>query len=144
MRRKKSVNIIKGGKGSWGPEVGGVRKRGLLQPWTLQQPGFRRNDHILPLGDLFLSPFSSHSLSLSFSLLLGSSLDGVDDLYLSLSFSFFFIHLNLAILFPGFREEKEEKIPHMCKSIGHQTLRGCCPAVFLIDYSSEARVPLTI
>ena len=22
---------------------------------------------------------------------------------------------------------KEEKIPHMCESIGHQHLRGCCP-----------------
>ena len=24
-------------------------------------------------------------------------------------------------------EEKEEKIPHMCESIGHQPLRGRCP-----------------
>ena len=24
--------------------------------------------------------------------------------------------------------EEEEKIPHMCESIGHQLLRGRCPA----------------
>ena len=24
-------------------------------------------------------------------------------------------------------EEEEEKIPHMCESIGHQSLRGRCP-----------------
>ena len=26
------------------------------------------------------------------------------------------------------RKEKKEKIPHMCESIGHQPLRGRCPA----------------
>ena len=25
------------------------------------------------------------------------------------------------------KEEKEEKIPHMCESIGHRPLRGRCP-----------------
>ena len=25
------------------------------------------------------------------------------------------------------REKKKEKIPHMCKSIGHRPLRGHCP-----------------
>ena len=28
----------------------------------------------------------------------------------------------------GLEEERREKIPHMCESIGHQLLRGCCPA----------------
>ena len=29
---------------------------------------------------------------------------------------------------PSFQEEEEEKIPHMCESIGHRPLRGRCPA----------------
>ena len=33
-------------------------------------------------------------------------------------------------------KEKEEKIPHMCESIGHQPLRGRCPATSL-NYSSN-------
>ena len=28
-------------------------------------------------------------------------------------------------------EEKEEKIPHMCESIGHRPLWGRCPKAFL-------------
>ena len=48
-------------------------------------------------------------------------------------------------------KRKEEKIPHMCESIGHKTLRGHCPAP--LNYNpnplkhcliSRARVPLTI
>ena len=27
----------------------------------------------------------------------------------------------------GMKEKKEEKIPHMCESIGHRPLRGRCP-----------------
>ena len=27
----------------------------------------------------------------------------------------------------GGTKEEEEKIPHMCESIGHRSLRGCCP-----------------
>ena len=44
-------------------------------------------------------------------------------------------------------EEKEEKIPHMCESIGHRPLRGRCPAppsTSTTIYISRARVPLTI
>ena len=29
------------------------------------------------------------------------------------------------------KEEKEEKIPHMCESIGHRPLRGRCPKALL-------------
>ena len=44
------------------------------------------------------------------------------------------------------KKEKEEKIPHMCESIGHRPLRGRCPApsTTIITYLSRARVPLTI
>ena len=30
-------------------------------------------------------------------------------------------------------EEKEEKIPHMCESLGHQPPQGRCPKVCLSD-----------
>ena len=45
------------------------------------------------------------------------------------------------------KEEKEEKIPHMCESIGHRPLQGRCPAPPLTStttYLGRARVPLTI
>ena len=44
-------------------------------------------------------------------------------------------------------EEEKEKIPHMCESIGHRSLRGRCPAppsTSTTTYLSRARVPLTI
>ena len=47
------------------------------------------------------------------------------------------------------KEEKKEKIPHMCESIGHRPLRVRCPALSLnltdkLLQHSRARVPLTI
>ena len=47
----------------------------------------------------------------------------------------------------GTKEKKEEKIPHMCESIGHRFLRGRClgpPSSSTTIYLSRARVPLTI
>ena len=47
----------------------------------------------------------------------------------------------------GMKEEKEEKIPHMCESIGHRPLRGRCPAppsTLTTTYLGRAWVPLTI
>ena len=44
-------------------------------------------------------------------------------------------------------QSQEEKIPHMCESIGHRPLRGRCPAppsTTIITHSCRARVPLTI
>ena len=44
-------------------------------------------------------------------------------------------------------EKEEEKIPHMCESIGHRPLRRRCPAppsTSTTAYLSRARVPLTI
>ena len=44
-------------------------------------------------------------------------------------------------------EEKTEKIPHMCESIGHRPLWGRCPAppsTSSTAYSGRARAPLTI
>ena len=44
-------------------------------------------------------------------------------------------------------KEEEEKIPHMCESIGHRPLRGRCPAppsTSATTYLSRARVALTI
>ena len=47
----------------------------------------------------------------------------------------------------GRTEEEEEKIPHMCESIGYRPLRGRCPAppsTSTTTYLSRARVLLTI
>ena len=49
----------------------------------------------------------------------------------------------------GMEEEREEKIPHMCESIGHRPLWGRCPAspsTSTTTYLGRARVrvPLTI
>ena len=44
-------------------------------------------------------------------------------------------------------KEEEEKIPHMCESIGHRPLRGRCPAPPSTSTATNlgrARVPLTI
>ena len=31
------------------------------------------------------------------------------------------------------KEEEEEKIPYMCKSMGHRPLRGHCPKVIVMN-----------
>ena len=36
------------------------------------------------------------------------------------------------------KEKKEEKIPHMCESIGHQPLSGSCPAPPLTKYLQKS------
>ena len=44
-------------------------------------------------------------------------------------------------------DEEEEKILHKFESLGHQPLRGCCPAppsTSNTTYLGRARVPLTI
>ena len=45
------------------------------------------------------------------------------------------------------KEKEEEKIPHMCESIGHQPLQGRFfgpPSTSSTTYLGRARIPLTI
>ena len=41
------------------------------------------------------------------------------------------------------KEKEEEKIPHMCKSIGHRPLWGCCPKTKTFEIKNKIDIQNT-